>query len=74
MSIGVAMPRSEAMITTEENFTGSYELRSRRAAVSFNASAHRESPSRDLSVSSERQQGGDAVARFVRHRSLAYSP
>ena len=36
MCMGVAKPRSEAARAIEENFTGSYEPRSRRAAVSFN--------------------------------------
>jgi hypothetical protein len=37
MSIGVAKPRGEATLVTEEKFTESYKPRSRRAAVSFNA-------------------------------------
>ena len=36
MRIGIAKPQGEATMATEENFTGSYEPRSRRAAVSFN--------------------------------------
>ena len=37
MKMGVAKPRSEAAIATEEQITWSYNVRSRRAAVSFNA-------------------------------------
>ena len=36
MKMGVAKPQSEAAIATEEQITWSCNVRSRRAAVSFN--------------------------------------
>ena len=74
MGMGVAKPRSEAARAIEENFTGSYEPRSRRAAVSFNAPAHRERPKRSRSDLAESQAGRDAVARRVRACSVPWVP
>ena len=70
MGMGVAQPRSEDTRATEENFTGRYEPRSRRVAVSFNAGAHRELSNRGLSAFSHPPQDSDAVARVDTHPGL----
>lgn len=49
-----------------EKFTNSYESRNHRAAVSFNACAHRKPPTRGLAVVAEPLAGGSAAQRCVR--------
>ena len=73
MCIGVAKPRSEAARAIEENFTGSYEPRSRRAAVSFNALPQPPRPKCDLLHSSEAARGPRSGWRRLLGRTI-YSP